>query len=341
MRPRNRGIKNCFLLSTIAILAIFLASFSPEVKVLPHKNIVLTDKTIWFPGSIIKSDAVTGDIQSVIIPIKKVGNLFLIEARIDNETGNFIFDTGSSQLVLNSTYFRKLFKVAEESGGITGSAGEVERTIVKNILIPGMNFKNITANVSNLGHLENRRGVKILGLFGLGLWKNMEIVIDIAKNEIYLYSLDKLGNRLVNQNTECKADLVQKIDVFHDVLFVKVAIAGKPLNFCLDTGAESNVISSHAPKGVLSSLTILQRKNLLGVSKNESEVLLCSLNNLSFGNQRLPVMNAIIADLDDLSSKYDYKIDGMLGFDFFTKGTVTVNMKKKEIKLCFNNPATN
>jgi hypothetical protein len=79
----------------------------------------------------------------------------------------------------------------------------------------------------------------------------------------------------------------------------------------------------------------------LGVSKNESEVLLCSLNNLLLGNQRLPVMSAIIADLDDLSSIYDYKIDGMLGFDFFTKGKVIVNMKKKELKLCFNNPATN
>jgi len=92
MRPRNREIKKNILSIVALIPLIFLASFSPDLTVFPHKTTVLTDKTIWFPGSIIKSDAVTGDIQSVIIPIKRVGKLFLIEARIDNETGNFIFD---------------------------------------------------------------------------------------------------------------------------------------------------------------------------------------------------------------------------------------------------------
>ena len=329
------------MLLTVPLLVVLLASFSPGVKSVAPKRIIWTDKTIWFPGSVIKSDAITGEIESVIIPLKRIGNLVLIEARIDSETGNFIFDTGASELVLNSTYFRKLFRIDEESGGITGSTGAVERTIVKNIQIPGMNFKNITANLSNLGHLENRRGVKVLGLFGLSLFRNMEIIIDFDRNELYLYNLDKTGNRINCKDPVYKPDVVQKIDIFHNVLFVKVAIGEKILTFCLDTGAESNVISSHAPKEVLKSLTILQRKNLVGVSKKESEVLLCLLNNISLGNSKLPGMNAIIADLNDLSAFYGYQIDGMLGFDFFTKGKVIVNMKKKEIKLCFNKPATN
>ena len=325
----------------ISFLAIFLSSFSPGIKIVPSKSIAFSDKTIWFPAAVIKSDVVTGEIESVIIPLKRIGNLVLIEAQIDNETGNFIFDTGSSELVLNSTYFRTFFRVEAESGGITGSSGMVERTIVKNIRIPGMNFRNITANISNLGHLENRRGIKILGLFGLSLFRNMEILIDFDRNELYLYNLDRAGNRVSTKDPGYIPDLIQKIEVFRDVLFVKVTIAGKALNFCLDTGAESNVISSHAPKDVLNSLTILQRKNLLGVGKTESDVLLCMLNNLSLGNKCLPGMNAIIADLDDLSAFYGYSIDGMLGFDFFTKGKVIVNMKKKELKLCFNSTSKN
>jgi predicted aspartyl protease len=336
---QNRVIGKNLVLFTISVLSVFLASFSYKVKTVPSKNIVFTDKTIWFPGSIIKSDAITGEIEFVAIPLKRIGNLVVIEARIDNETGNFIFDTGSSELVLNSTYFRKLFRIEEESGGITGSSGAVERTIVKNIQIPGLNFRNITANVSNLGHLENRRGIKILGLIGLSLFRNMEIIIDFDRNELYLFSLDKAGNRISTKDPGYKPDLVQKIEVFNNVLFVKVNIAGKILSFCLDTGAESNVINSHAPKDVLRSITILQRKNLMGVSKKESEVLLCSVNNLSLGNKPMPGMNAIVADLHELSAYYGYQIDGMLGFDFFIKGKVIINMKKKELKLCLNNPA--
>ncbi len=36
-----------------------------------------------------------GELESVIIPLKRVGRLFLIEAKVDNTVGNFLFDTGS------------------------------------------------------------------------------------------------------------------------------------------------------------------------------------------------------------------------------------------------------
>jgi predicted aspartyl protease len=328
-------------LTLILIIPFFLFSFSPVIKTAVHEKPLPLDITILFPGVIIKTDAITGNPELTVIPLKRVGKLLMIEARIDNETGNFIFDTGASQLVLNSTYFRKYFTAPGESGGITGSAGEIARTIVKQIQIPGLQFKNITANVANLGHLENRRGVKVLGLFGLSLLKNKEIVIDLLKNELYIYSLDKNGQRLSLKNHDCKADLVQKIEIHQDVLFVKAFIGGKILNFCLDTGAESNVISAEAPKKVLSSLTILQRSNLKGAGATETDVLLCSINDLTLGNQKFSGMQAIITDLEDLSTFYGYSIDGMLGYDFFEKGRITLNMKKLELKLCLNKPGVN
>lgn len=46
------------------------------------------------------------DFQSITTPLKRAGRLFLIEATIGDQTGNFVFDTGASKLVLNRTYFR-------------------------------------------------------------------------------------------------------------------------------------------------------------------------------------------------------------------------------------------
>ncbi len=56
---------------------------------------------------LLKGSTVSGSLSSIVIPLKQAGRLFLIEARIDDQEGNLIFDTGATGLVLNRTYFRK------------------------------------------------------------------------------------------------------------------------------------------------------------------------------------------------------------------------------------------
>jgi predicted aspartyl protease len=340
MHPSRNYTRFSLLLAPALVLLLFLSSFQDKEETRVTPAVSLLDKTILIPGMITKTDAVSGAVQSLVIPLRRAGKLFLIEAKIDDQTGNFIFDTGASGIVLNSTYFRRYFTTANDGGGITGGSGKIGRTIVKWIQIPGMSYENITADVADLSHLENRRGVKVLGLFGISLLKNCEIIIDFNRNELYLYGLDKTGKRLDTRDPEFRADMVQKIEVYHDVMFMKATIGGKVLNFCLDTGAESNVISSSAPKKILNSLTILRRSDLLGVGKATSDALLCSLNDLSVGGRKLPEMNAIIADLGDMSAFFGYAVDGMLGYDFFGMGKVSVNLRSHEIKFSFDKTGT-
>ncbi len=35
-----------------------------------------------------------------------------------------------------------------------------------------------------------------------------------------------------------------------------------------------------------------------------------------------------------MSQKYEYPIDGMLGYDFFAKGRICINLVKKEMGIC-------
>src|SRR5512138_3041409 len=57
--------------------------------------------TIWPEG-----------VYMTTIPLKRAGRLFMIEVVIDGITGNLIFDTGASKLVLNSTYFRNSWTIS-------------------------------------------------------------------------------------------------------------------------------------------------------------------------------------------------------------------------------------
>jgi hypothetical protein len=62
------------------------------------------------------------------IPLKNAGRFYMIEAIVDNQFGNLIFDTGASELVLNGTYFRKYFKrEVNNSRGITGNIEQADR----------------------------------------------------------------------------------------------------------------------------------------------------------------------------------------------------------------------
>jgi predicted aspartyl protease len=201
--------------------------------------------------------------------------------------------------------------------------------------VAGLVYKNLAADVTDLGHIENRRGVKILGLFGVSMLKGLEIVIDINHNELRLYRLDKTGNRISRERNEFRADVTQKVELFHNILFIKASIGGKLLDFCLDTGAESNVLNSYASKKVLSTVTILRRSDMMGVGTGEAEVLFGKLNDFVLGDRSILNMQTIIASLDELSASYGYPIDGMLGYDFFEKGEVCINLVKNELKISF------
>jgi predicted aspartyl protease len=201
-------------------------------------------------------------------------------------------------------------------------------------MVSEMLYTNMPADVTPLGHLENRRGVKILGLFGMSLLKNVEIVIDIRNCELQIYRLDKLGNLLGPPSPVVKYDITQKIEEYHNVLFVKASIGGKILDFCLDTGAESNVLSTDAPKDALNKVTITRRSGLRGVGEERGEVLFGIMNDFIIGNRQLFPMETIICSLAAMAHKYGFPIDGMLGYDFFAKGKIHINLVKKEIGIC-------
>ncbi len=276
-----------------------------------------------------------GNTVGVTIPLKRAGRLFLLEGTIDNMIGNFILDTGASGLVLNQTYFRNAIAVDdEEAGGVTGSTASVERINVKRLLISDLVYTNMPADVTPLGHLENRRGVKILGLFGMSLLKNLEMVIDLRNNELQIFRLDRTGNRLGPPSPVVKYDIIQKIGEFHSIMFVKATIGGKVLDFCLDTGAESNVLSITAHKNVLGTVTITRRSGLNGVGQDRGEVLFGTLNEFSMGNRQMVPMETILCSLTAMSRKYGCPIDGMLGYDFFAKGKIYINLVKKEMGIC-------
>lgn len=327
-----RFLESCRAAVILTFIIVICTSFLPSVK---------EDSDFIFVSVISSSNETYESIfpantDSVIIPLKRAGRLLLIDAKVEDQTGNLVFDTGASGLVLNTTYFRDHVGTGgAATGGITGAVGKVERISVGKIEFGELKYNNLRADAVNLGHIENRRGVKILGLVGFSMMKNLEIVINTENNELRLFKLDKEGNRIAGSSPGLKTDHSQKIAGNGNILFLKGSIAGKILNFCFDTGAETNAISSDANKNILSTLTITRRMELKGAGAAKSEVLFGRMNDFSMGEKKITGMETIVTSLYAMSEAYNTRIDGMLGYSFLEQGTVSINFVKKQFGIQF------
>jgi len=276
------------------------------------------------------------EIDSITIPLKRAGKLIMVEAKIDGQIGNLIFDTGASGLVLNKTYFRNsnlLESVSPRS--ITGAVEKIYRTTIDSLEISGILYMNKKADVVELGHIENRRGIKVLGLFGFELLRNFEIVIDIHNSQLKLIKVDKNGNKVIGLIPDFRSDYTMDIRETNNILFLSGIVGGKTLKFCFDTGAEINAISNSLQKVVLNTISITRRSKLVGANSLSYEVFYGTMNDFSFGDKQLDSMQTVITNITSLEEAYDVQFDGVLGYEFLNKGILCINLKKKQLGIHF------
>lgn len=274
------------------------------------------------------------DFKTLVIPIKRVHNLIVIEAKIDTTIGNFILDTGSPYLVLNKTYFRYGTE-QEDKFAISASNAPIVpllRTSVEDLAIKELYFKNIRADLSDLGHIENHRGIKILGLLGVSLFTDFEMVIDLYNDVLYLHRLDKNG-RVPEEEKIVKSTPIVKVPFLltENIITVEVTVAGKKLVLCVDTGAETNALSNVLPNKVLQTFRVNKRMMMLGSTGSRSEVLLGTLDEMTVGSKSFKNMYAVITRLQNLGEAYGRSIDGILGSNFLVKGIISINFVTKEL----------
>ena len=271
-----------------------------------------------------------GGADSCVIPFSRAGNLILIRAKADTIEGNFILDTGAPGLVLNLTYFRDYpttTDIHEEQSGITGGVSAVKKTQVGKLSFDCVSSTAVTADLLNLGHIENARGIRIFGLIGLSLLRQFEMIIDYENSLLYLYRIPK------KNASAFKSYLLRDpstyntvpIEVWNNKIVTRTIIAGKKLRLIIDTGAESNMLDSRLPNKVFENVEVLRRIKLTGAGDKKVEALYGNLNNLSIGDQNTGSLPVIITNLEKTCLADNSCIDGILGFDFLSLHKIGFN----------------
>jgi predicted aspartyl protease len=280
---------------------------------------------------------VSSDTPSCVIPFNRAGNLIVIQAKVDTTEGNFILDTGAPGLILNMTYFRHYHASShgdDESGGITGTVSASSPTNVTAFTLGTFKYSRVEADRINLGHIENSRGIRVLGLMGMNLFKRFEMIIDYENNLIYLHLIHKKEVKTYRHEmlNDTKAYNEFPIDVKDNKLYTYGEVGGKKLTFIVDTGAESNVLDSRLPNTILENLTVNSRVLLSGTGNSKVEALSGDMKNIKMANLEITSLPVIVTNLEKMCRAYDDRcLDGMLGFDFLSMHKIGFNFVNRKM----------
>lgn len=269
------------------------------------------------------------------IPFTIVDQLIIVEVEILDKVGNFIIDTGSEALILNSVHFKPTRKHLDDGklkSGIHNDIENVKEKHLDELSIKDLNLKKLNADVIDLSHIEKIKKIRLLGIIGYSILKDFEVFIDMHLNQITLTKTDKHGERLSKKvYAETIHDSIGFILKKHTII-LDAFVGSKKVKFGLDTAAEYNQLNEDLDSEILDYFYPSKKLKLTGASGKKVKVLAGKLYRVKLNDSiYLGPMKTVLTNLKKMNSAFGTNIDGILGFEFFAQKRTIINYKKRKL----------
>lgn len=265
------------------------------------------------------------------IPFQVEGKLIIIEATVDGQKGNFILDTGISELLLNNRYYEG-HQTSKRYYGLNGQGGTMElgRPTVQ---IGEQSWGRVHAQIVPMVAIERSKGIRIHGLMGTEVFKKHTLMIDYSKRELRLYPLDRNGENS-SFAQEPLPDEVLAFKYKGGTPLINLHIGGKQLKLALDTGAEVNLFAHKYLDQLASFIKQRRQQRFHGFGNKGQKATFASLSGLQTTLGEVAEMNTAFANLDHYNRHViGPKTDGIIGYEFLQQFRVAFNFKKREVYL--------
>jgi hypothetical protein len=196
-----------------------------------------------------------------------------------------------------------------------------------------INYIKARADLISLAHIENSKGLKILGLLGMQLFKQCEMIIDYDKSVIHLRHIKRkeassYKHEMLNDPSSYKT---LPIDIIDDRIIAQTELAGKKLRLVIDCGAESSVLDSRLPNKIFENVDITGRVMLTGTGNSKVEALTGDLKGMKIGDQYFSSLPVLITNLEKTCFSYNGCVDGVLGYDFLASKKIGFNFMNRKM----------
>ncbi|GAL89932.1 hypothetical protein [Jejuia pallidilutea] len=269
------------------------------------------------------------------IPFKLVDHLIVVEAELLDKKGNFIIDTGSEALILNSVHFNAYYPFQKKTTNASGVNAVLDFSYEKFIdefNLNGFKFENKVSDIINLSHIETGKKIKLLGIIGYSILKDYEVFIDLHLHQITLTKVDKEGHPLSDKIYLEK--IVDSLDftLKKHTIVIQGFINNQSVRFGLDTAAEFNQINKSIHRKALAFFIPKQRLKLNGASGKTIRVLAGKLHRVKLkDNIYFGPMYTVLTNLNQMNEAFGVALDGILGYEFFAQKRTIINYKKEKL----------
>lgn len=273
--------------------------------------------------------------ETTRIPFKVIDQLIIVEVEILEKEGNFIIDTGSETLILNSAHFkstRQYRKEGKQTSGVHSDIENVKEKYLDKLSIENFNIEKLNADVIDLSHIEKAKKIEILGIIGYSILKDFEVFIDMHLNQMTLTKTDKDGERLSQKvYAETINDSIDFKLKKHSII-LNAFVGNKKVKFGLDTGAEYNQLNKSLDSEILDYFYPSRELKLTGASGKKMKVMAGKLYRVKLNDSiYFGPMKTVLTDLKKMNSAFSTNLDGILGFEFFAQKRTIINYKKQKL----------
>lgn len=265
------------------------------------------------------------------IPIRFCGNLIVIRATVNHQTGNFIIDTGTSNILLNARYFS-----GEPSDkyfvGITGDLQEMQVTR-STLQIGDLSWKNAYSQIVTMNLIETKAGIPIHGLIGSSLFRKYEVQFNYRAQQIEIHSIKRKKDPSSASPDEPDQSIAFRYK--GGTPTISIALNGVKMRVVLDTGAEVNLMDLQTSKQVISDISNSRYRNIGGFGDEIKNRIVIPIPELKIGSLFLDSTDwTVIGSWDDLNYTLSGpKIQGILGHELFSAMKVSIDFRNKVVHL--------
>lgn len=277
-----------------------------------------------------KTDFETPAQEIITVPMEIQDNMIVVTAKLNGIERKFIFDSGAQSLYLNSRYFGK-----DTINSISG-AKSVNSSISGQDIIPidsfdfyGIKTQNKDFVMSDLSHLL--KDEEIYGLIGYQVVKDYDWLFDYANKTLTLIKPDKTADYINKMQYTTYEIPIQMTSETSHIPFVKGKIGTEEVSLGIDCGAAANLLDIALFDKLKNNLTDIITTELAGVSTQKTDVQKASVKSLALGKKLFENVSTVFNNMNHLNSRWENKIDGLIGYEILSKQKTIVSLRNKKI----------
>ena len=257
------------------------------------------------------------------IPFKLVNNLIIIVADCDHSTGNFVFDTGSDAIFLNTP--KKTETEAKTFNTLNGNV-LTKLTKISCFKIGEITKKNIEAYKTNLSNIEDFLSIELAGIIGAELFNPHSIFIDFLQNKILFF---KNPPNLYDYNLTNNIKFSMKLGV----PTTEVIMLGEKYFFIIDSGATIHLISQDILTAIPDNFQKLDTGISIETLENTSAKtkVKYKINSFKIGENTFTDQNCLSNDFSFLNENQNKTISGVLSLTKLSKQGILIDFHRMKI----------